>query len=819
MTQERTRFHYRPLTVIVLIVMSGTSLFAGSKEDNRTLIDDAIAAILETHATMNESGYRIFMRPTLPPTDRPVSPIPEYGSAGYLLVVFDPALPLEEILNEAVSIAPVMLLVSDEIELQSALRMLRKNDLGRYINSGWIRVLMQTVDSPWVRDFGPIYVKLSDGSAVAMDAIYNPRRPSLESGNPFTGLFKEEAYSRRDADELLPYFLGAELGTPTYRPPIIVSGGNFACDYCGTCFTSTETIAENGGNRELTNLVFRTYYGCKEVVYLEPLPGTQTTKHIDMFFRVADDSTYLLGSYERIRSARSVTQYLQLEARMRMDRNRRVLEDVATRQKRKIKIVRVPMPDLTGPSTASTGSEVDDSQYWLWAEMLGLSNDWSSADGFGWSERLNYIYRTYLNYTHLKSANGELVLLPSYPDDEDILRLAIQSEAEKELGKVYPNARIQRIACDDLIKGAGALHCVTLVIPEEVAKPYMERVTVHSGSQGQSAAFPAIAEFDDGELVPVDSAVTEARRLSEYYKLGAESAQLSDFQMDELWDISVEKVIRRQAIRRALVYYESMVEAISETEVVRLAEQIGGEYWTQGFLNDYFKVLARDSLEYGSLSSYLVGREGRWTMDVTDEEVRGYYEENMEQYRDDGYARIGVLQYWPENQSVSDEFWGGDSNTSLSFITDDAFSDEPEPVSEEDAARRFLQIIESVDCSSGTLLATSHDSIVGWDSEFEILDTTDYWLYELSEFSYWWDVEWIEQGKILKIESYELSAILYVCESVEWSTTSFDSVKDDIMINLQASRYQEARRALEDRLNRDVTIYDMARPAGVIDRW
>ena len=240
------------------------------------------------------------------------------------------------------------------------------------------------IKTKWVRDYGPIFIRGVDGQIFCVDSRYNTERVSIEDkrmqrlfesirkSGPATG--EESRVEDRLYDDVSPSFLAERLRQRkgrsllpnpinVVRPPIDLAGGDFFTDGNGIGFTSTNTLRLNGGNIELLNLVFKEYFGLKDVVYLRPLPG-RTVPHIDMFFKVVSPKIILLGQFAPSNGT-NASASLQMEAQRIMDYNLKVLRDFYESrrvrvnvvsvdtddfQKNSVNIVLVPMPDLRRPA-------------------------------------------------------------------------------------------------------------------------------------------------------------------------------------------------------------------------------------------------------------------------------------------------------------------------------------------------------------------------------------------------------------------------------------------------------------------------------------
>ncbi len=131
--------------------------------------------------------------------------------------------------------------------------------------------LVLPVNTVWVRDYGPIFVRHADGSVSAVDVSYSP---------------PEHVEHVRAADEDAPRLLGRSLGLPVVKVPLDLEGGNFLTNGEGLAVTSTTMLGHNlhrgYENRDIARLLndkLGVTYGW---IYVEPLEG-EGTGHVDMF--------------------------------------------------------------------------------------------------------------------------------------------------------------------------------------------------------------------------------------------------------------------------------------------------------------------------------------------------------------------------------------------------------------------------------------------------------------------------------------------------------------------------------------------------------
>lgn len=156
-------------------------------------------------------------------------------------------------------------LVSDASRRREARELLTSAGLP----SDSVRFLDVPVNTMWVRDYGPLTVRGSDGATMLIDMEY----PSLQR------------LAGRRADDLAPLRLGKTLKLPVVAAPLRADGGNLLTNGDGLCVASTALPADNVSRRYARRDVRRVLAdctGCKEVLFVEPLAG-EPTRHADMF--------------------------------------------------------------------------------------------------------------------------------------------------------------------------------------------------------------------------------------------------------------------------------------------------------------------------------------------------------------------------------------------------------------------------------------------------------------------------------------------------------------------------------------------------------
>ncbi len=259
------------------------------------------------------------------------------------------------------------------------------------------RIDIGEVNANWTRDYGPLAVVSADNRIGLVDFRY---------------------YHGRAYDDAVPAKVGTHWGVQVFRPSLSLEGGNFMADPQGTCYATQKLYNQNGGySQSQVTQWFLEYMGCTQMVILK-LPEKLGTGHIDMFSKLTDDRTVLLGQYDP--AVRPVNAAI-------LEQNEDILQAVVTEGGESLEIHRLPLP-------------WNDSEVWF-------------------------------TYTNSLIVN-DVVLIPVFAgfDDEEAEALAAYEAAAPHLAQVTINS-------DAIIPAGGAIHCVTMSVPEGILAPLQPSVT------------------------------------------------------------------------------------------------------------------------------------------------------------------------------------------------------------------------------------------------------------------------------------------------------------------------------------------------------
>ncbi len=292
-----------------------------------------------------------------------------------------------------------------------------------------VKFLTAELDSIWYIDSGPL--------------------PIIDTATNTYAFSDFRYYHPRPIDDGVPTVVGRELQntfglsspTVTYRMPLNVEGGTFQATTDGVCFTSSRQLyymscdagacksSYNNGpladvndpakTPELAYMkqVWGQYAGCKDIIVTHSITD-DGTGHIDMYMKVVDDNTIIMGAYEAPFEAGTP----QEANAARMDANAALLEAYTKADGSKFTVHRLVMP---GHRSSSEGK----------------------------------VPFTYINSTFINGLN----LWPVSPHAAWQDR---QASAAAKWSEVMPDYEHIPIDSTELSFWSGAIHCITRTIPK-----------------------------------------------------------------------------------------------------------------------------------------------------------------------------------------------------------------------------------------------------------------------------------------------------------------------------------------------------------------
>lgn len=249
---------------------------------------------------------------------------------------------------------------------------------------------IENTDSIWIRDYGPQYLKsLVDSSGAIVDFHY---------------------YRGRPHDDRIPIKFAASTGLPLidrqHREAVFTEGGNLMHDGLGTVIYSQRTYQYNRvANFTVDQRITSAFQAWQNIVL--PEPSLDSTGHVDMFMKVLNENTILVGQYTP-----DQTDYAMLEQAASQ------LSQLTNGEGQPWQIIRIPQPEV----------------YYS-----------------------NFVIPVVRTYTNAQMVNN-IVVVPVYdlPSDEEALDIYRNALPGKEVIGVNANG---------IIESGGAWHCVTMEKP------------------------------------------------------------------------------------------------------------------------------------------------------------------------------------------------------------------------------------------------------------------------------------------------------------------------------------------------------------------
>ncbi len=262
----------RPATVAVLTSLC-SCVPPGQLRSVTPLSHGSITESHETHSPVEELETR-------PPAARPpylvASTLPvrtlvgDWEAADTLLLAFDESWmdALQELFNAVEDDSELFLLAAPEQiasePFQEWIQPLRD-----------VNVLPIAVDTPWLRDYGPLRVR-SEGTTYWLDTDYAPDRP---------------------LDDAVPERLSELFHVPWERPGLPLDGGGVISNGAGLCAMTGRSLDELGlalEDPEVSDNLLHTL-GCRVLARVPALPE-EATGHVDMIAQFLDPTTIAVAT-------------------------------------------------------------------------------------------------------------------------------------------------------------------------------------------------------------------------------------------------------------------------------------------------------------------------------------------------------------------------------------------------------------------------------------------------------------------------------------------------------------------------------------------
>lgn len=149
-------------------------------------------------------------------------------------------------------------------------------------NMSRVSFVVRTMDSIWIRDYGPRYI-YEGGCRAIVDHVYNRPRPN---------------------DDTFPIAFAQLKGHARYDLPLVHGGGNYHLSALRDSYCTRLIENENNGGGDQYNYTQQQIYGLwrnyqnVDTTFFEPFPTTvDATQHIDMWVQVYADRSVFVSDW------------------------------------------------------------------------------------------------------------------------------------------------------------------------------------------------------------------------------------------------------------------------------------------------------------------------------------------------------------------------------------------------------------------------------------------------------------------------------------------------------------------------------------------
>ncbi|HUS92726.1 MAG TPA: agmatine deiminase family protein [Phycisphaerae bacterium] len=218
---------------------------------------------------------------------------------------------------------PIIALVASRQQVARGAELLRNHGLP----PSAVRFVAMPVDTAWIRDYGPVFIRRSDGKVSAINAEYSRVGAEIKP---------------RPADDHVPELLAKSLGLPVVPLPLDFDGGNLLTNGEGLCVSTTALITANSdgdhdqAKKKIARLLSETL-GMRSWLYFKPLEG-EASGHADMFVAFVAPDVVVVGRCDPATDP--------VNAR-NLDRAAELLAQVQT-SRGQMQVHRIPMPPPAG---------------------------------------------------------------------------------------------------------------------------------------------------------------------------------------------------------------------------------------------------------------------------------------------------------------------------------------------------------------------------------------------------------------------------------------------------------------------------------------
>lgn len=329
------------------------------------------------------------------------------------------------------------------------------------INLKNIQLLTLPSEEIWIRDMGPNFVELANGSTGIVDFDFNAWGYG-DGDDPYTK--RMEAYDRAVAEH---------LGLSVIKSNMISEGGNRELNSEGILMlTEAVTLDRNPDlPKEVIEEEFMRVLGAKKIIWLaEGLLEDQhsflgpiaigeeekaytvvtTNGHIDEYARFVNDSTIVLADVPD----EDLEDPLGKENKVRMEKNFEILSKATDLSDSSFNIVRLPLPKPV-ITTMNPGDPVYD----YLSEL-----DYKDGSTFPAGEPIKTIAAaSYLNFI----ITNNLIIAQKYgKDDPENPNFQRDQKAKEILEGLFPDRKVIQVDALSINLGGGGLHCISIHQPK-----------------------------------------------------------------------------------------------------------------------------------------------------------------------------------------------------------------------------------------------------------------------------------------------------------------------------------------------------------------
>ena len=252
----------------------------------------------------------------------------------------------------------------------------------------------------WFRDYGPIFVKNTQGKLAMTHWIFNAW------GNKYEELL---------VDTEVPVFINQTLNLERFEPNIVLEGGSIDLNGKGTLLTTEQCLLNKNRNPHLSKQqieqYLKDYLGVAKVLWLKDgIEGDDTDGHIDDIARFVAPNTIVLAYEDNPDDPNHAI----------LEENYELLKQMTDQDGNRLKIIKLPMPGYVRDEECL----IDNTKRRLPA-----------------------------SYANFYIGNA-VVLVPIFGHANDANALAI-------IRQCFPDRKVVGINCCWLVYGLGTIHCIS----------------------------------------------------------------------------------------------------------------------------------------------------------------------------------------------------------------------------------------------------------------------------------------------------------------------------------------------------------------------